>query len=37
LALGIPTDPDSHNKLKEFFVEKFAGPENPEFFHDMPE
>lgn len=37
ISLGIPTDKISHQKLQEFFVEKFAGPENPEFFHNMPD
>ena len=34
-TLGIADDQVSHMKLKEYFVNKFAGPENPEFFHNV--
>ena len=40
ITLGIPTDELHHEKLQQFFVEKFTPPEVAEFEHyikDAPE
>ena len=37
IAMGIPKDEVAHDKLKEFFAEKFGQKEDLEFLHNIPE